>query len=258
MFGYGRSVHTSIQKLHELNPNSPPAQNQVEQVVLDTFHLKHVPQSGDPVNRPGAYENSRNRAVEIAQDYVASFGSDFERERQLEAIFEIPASNCVITGSIDLLLHEDEEGNILQAEIVDFKTMEGGEKPDENDDLDWTELALQVQLYARAADQVLGQNARTGSVHLLKDNQRIEVPITQEAVDAALANIEWAVMGILGSDFPMRPHPDKCGKCDFKMICPGTPQNFSVLLTVPPELHVPGRREMARAFSLYQALDDAR
>ncbi len=257
MFGYGRTVHTSIQKLHELNPNTPPAENRVEQVVLDTFHLKHVPPSGDPVNRPGAYENSRNRAVEIAQDYVASFGGDFARERQVEAVFEIPASNCVISGSIDLLLHEDEAGNILQAEIIDFKTMEGGETPGDNDDLDWTELALQVQLYARAADQVLGQNARTGSVHLLKDNQRVEVPISQEAVDAALANIEWAVTGILASDFPMRPHPEKCAKCDFRKICPRTPQDFRVLTTVPPELHLPGRREMARAFSLYQGPDDA-
>lgn len=255
MFGYGRTVHTSIQKLHELHPDTPPSENQVEQVVLDTFHLKHVPQSGDPVNRPGAYENSRNRAVEISKAYVASFGEDFERERQVEAVFEIPASNCVITGSIDLLLHEYDEGNILQAEIIDFKTMEGGETPGENDDLDWTELALQVQLYARAADQVLGRNARTGSVHLLKDNQRVEVPITQGAVDSALANIEWAVTGILASDFPMRPHPDKCSKCDFQKICPGTPQDFQVLTTTPPELHLPGRREMARAFSLYQGQD---
>lgn len=252
MFGYGRTVHTSIQKLHELNPDAPPDSDRIEPVVLDTFHLKHVPQSGDPVNRPGAYENSRDRAVEITGNYVAAFGGDFERERQVEAVFEIPASNCVISGSIDLLLHEDEEGNILQAEIIDFKTIEGGEQPDVNEDLDWTELALQVQLYTRAADQVLGQNARTGSVHLLKDNQRVEVPITQEAVDAALANIEWAVTGILESDFPMRPHPDKCAGCDFIAICPGTAQNFSILTTVPPELHLPGRREMARAFSLYQ------
>ena len=252
MFGYGRTVHTSIQKLHELYPTAPPEQAQIEPVVTDTFHLKHVPPSGDPVNRPGAYENAQNRAVEIARDYVSHFGSDFERERQVEAFFEIPSQNCVISGSIDLLLHEDAQGNILKAEIIDFKTMEGGDQPTENDDLDWTELALQVQLYAMAADQVLGQNAKTGNVHLLKDNQRIEVPVTQEAIDAALANVEWAVTGILQSDFPMRPHPDKCAKCDFLSICPGTPQSFSGSSSVPPELYLPDRREMARAFSMYQ------
>ena len=252
MFGYGKTVHTSIQKLHQLYPDAPPEPDQIEPVIRDTFHLKHVPPSSDPVNRPGAYENSRNRAIKIAQEYVEDFGSDFERRRQVEAVFEIPASNCVISGSIDLLLKEDEKGNILQAEIIDFKTMEGGEQPEANDKLDWTELALQVQLYARAADQVLGQNARTGSVHLLKDNQRVEVPITQEAVDAALTNVVWAVEGILQSDFPMRPHPDKCKECDFRSICPGTPQNFSTSTEAPPELHLPDRREMARAFSQYE------
>lgn len=253
MFGYGRTVHTSIQKLHELHPDSPPSENQVEQVVHNAFHLKHVPQSGDPVNRPGAYENSKNRAVEIAQNYVASYSGDFERERQVEVVFEIPASNCVITGSIDLLLHEDDEGNILQAEIIDFKTIEGGEMPCENDNLDWTELALQVQLYARAADQVLGQNAKTGCVHLLKDNQRVEVPVTEEAMDSALLNIEWAVTGILASDFPMRPHPDKCSKCDFSRICSKTPQDFRNQDSNPPEIHLPGRLEFAKAFSQFQA-----
>ena len=252
MFGYGKTVHTSVQKLHQLYPDAPPESDQIEPVVRDTFHLKHVPPSSDPVNRPGAYENARNRAIEIAREYVENFSSDFERRRQVEAVFEIPASNCVISGSIDLLLKEDEKGNILQAEIIDFKTMEGGEQPEANAKLDWTELALQVQLYARAADQVLGENARTGSVHLLKDNQRVEVPITQEAVDAALANVVWAVEGILQSDFPMRPHPDKCKGCDFRSICPRTPQNFSNSTEVPPELHLPSQREMARAFSQYE------
>jgi len=258
MFGFGQTVHTSIQKLHELYSDAPPLVDQVAQVVQGTFHLKHVPESRDPVNNPGAYEKAKNRAVEIAQDYVASYGTDFERERQVEAAFEIPAANCVISGSIDLLLREDLQGNILQAEIIDFKAMEGGESPETNTKLDWTELSLQVQLYANAADQVLGQNAKTGSVHLLKDNKRIEIPITSEAIAAAIANIEWAVTGILSGDFPMRPHPKKCANCDFKQLCPSTQQNFRVLTTVPPALFLPGQREMARAFSQYQGLDNAR
>ena len=253
MFGYGKTVHTVVQKLHELYPAESPTPAQTDKVVLDTFHLKHVPQSGDPVRRPGAFEMSRSRAGDIVQKYVVNFGGDFARERQVEAAFEIPASNCLISGSIDLLLHEDDQGNIVKAEIIDFKTLEGGALPAANNNLDWTDLALQVQLYARAADKVLGQKAKTGSVHFLKDNQRVEVPVSREAVDAALANIEWAVTGILQSDFPMRPHPDKCAKCDFRSMCLQTPQNFKTSTTTPPELYLPVGKEKVRAFSQYKA-----
>jgi len=43
MFGYSRTVHTSIRKLHELHPDSPLAENQVEQVVVDTFPKAAIP-----------------------------------------------------------------------------------------------------------------------------------------------------------------------------------------------------------------------
>ena len=253
MFGYGRTVHTSIQKLHERFPDTVPSRNDAEQTVHETFHLKHVPPSRDPVNHPGGYERAQESAVRVISEYVDHHGGDFTQERTLEATFEIPASDCVITGAIDLLLREDQNGQILDAAIVDFKAMEGGDDPAQNEELDWTELAMQVQLYARAADQVLGQNARTGSVHLLKDNQRVEVPITQEAVDAALANIEWAVQGILSADFPMRPHADKCANCDFVMICPRVAESFASG-SAPPPLHLPDNTtEMARAFSKFES-----
>ena len=48
-------------------------------------------------------------------------------------------------------------------------------QPDENAVI--TVEVLQVQLYAKAANEVLGENARTEAVHLLRDNQRVEVPV---------------------------------------------------------------------------------
>ena len=251
MFGYGKSVHTSIQKLHEIHSDASPTLEQAAQVVQDTFHLKHAPASRNPVAAPGPYERARAQAAEIAQGYVQKFGSDFVRERQIEATFEISAEDCTITGSIDLLLHEDENGSIQEAEVIDFKTMEGGPLPDDNNDLNWTSLALQVQLYAMAAEQVLDQNAKTGSVHFLKDGQRIKIPITPEALAAALRNVEWAVKGILSSDFPMRPHAAKCRQCDFEKLCPKQPQGFQTE-TCPPPLHLPNcQQQMAHAFSQY-------
>ena len=55
----------------------------------------------------------------------------------------------MISGSIDLMLHEDEDGEILDAQVIDFKSMEGGDDPELNPALDWTTLSLQVQLSPR-------------------------------------------------------------------------------------------------------------
>ena len=108
----------------------------------------------------------------------------------------------------------------------------------------WINLALQVQLYAHAADIVLGENAKTGAVHLLKevnrpDNpNRIDVPISDEAMLSAIANIQWAVDRIIHGDFPMRPSTNKCGECDFKKICAKRRQQFTNEQS-PPEIHIP-------------------
>jgi len=256
MFGFGRTVHTAVERLHEKYQSAAPTLEEARETTEHVFHLKHVPQSRDPVNSPGPYERARDKAVEIVQEYRDSFGGDFERRRQVEATFEVPADNCVISGSIDLILKEDPEGRILEAEIIDFKAIEAG--PESIEELDWAELSLQVQLYARAAQQVLGENAKTGHVHLLRDNRRVDVPVNDEAINVALANIEWAVRGVLASDFPMRPHRAKCSKCDFRMICPKTPQNFATQTAPPPPVHLPGDdTEMTRAFSQFeQGYDD--
>ena len=124
-----------------------------------------------------------------------------------------------------------------------------GPTPESGEKLDWTELALQVQLYAKAATDVLGEEARTGAVHLLKDGQRVEVPVDEEAIDAATANVEWAVLRIIDGEFPRRPHPQKCEACDFKLLCNQEREEFEPG-NLPPPIHVPpaGQR-MARAFS---------
>lgn len=249
LFGFGKTVHTSIEKLHEVFHSRPPSADEVETTVNDTFHLKHVFPSNDPKNKPGPYERARDAATEIAKNYVRDYSDDFARQRQVEVRFEIPVTQAVITGSIDLMLKQDEQGNILDASVIDFKSMEGKDNPVENEELHWTELALQVQLYAKAARDVLGENAQTGAVHLLKDNQRVMVPITNEAIGNAVANVEWAVGRIIDGEFPMRPQRVKCEKCDFRLLCPKVPEHFAKA-ALPPPIHIPGdQQQLARAFS---------
>lgn len=251
-FGYGLTVHAAVGKLHEVYRDRPPEGDEAEEVARQIFHLKHVPPSNDPENNPGPYERAQDSASEIVQRYATEYRDDFLRKRQVELPFEIPLRDAVISGEIDLVLRYDDEGNVVEATVVDFKAMEGGDEPDRSEDLEWSELALQVQLYALAATEVLGQVARTGAVHLLKDGQRVQVPIDDEAIAAAEANVEWAVQRIIDGDYPMRPHPEKCAACDFELICAQQSEEFDTDET-PPPIHVPGGEpEMARAFGDFE------
>ena len=245
LFGYGRVVHVAVEKLHELFPDEAPSPDQARAIAEHNFHLKHIAPSRDPANRPGAYENAKLKAKEIAAEYVEKFSVDFSRRRQDEARFEITAEGCLITGSIDLLMRYSDEGELLEAQVIDFKTMEGREEALENTKLEWTELALQVQLYAKAAREVLDEHAATGSIHFLKDNQRVDIPIDAAAVDAAIKNVEWAVSGILAQDFPMRPEESKCGDCDFRQICAKRPEDFALDRGSPPAIHIAEGKTLA-------------
>ena len=235
LYGYGLTIHTTINKLHQEFENDIPTNEDADKLTRETFHLKHVPPSDDPENRPGPYERGLERAVEVVVRYVEDYGDEFITEKQIEQRFEIPANQTVISGSIDLLVKEDEAGNITDVKVIDFKSIN---EPDAEEMLDWIDLSLQVQLYAKAANEVLGMNARTGAVHLLRDNQRIQVPITNEAIDSAIRNIEWAVDRIISEDFSMRPERSKCEMCDFKALCPKEPEQFSTN-DYPPPIHVP-------------------
>jgi DNA helicase-2/ATP-dependent DNA helicase PcrA len=252
MFGFGSCIHAAVGKLHEQFPDSIPTEDDAETVLREMFHLKHVPESRDPVARPGGYENARESGVQILRQYATDYADDFTHERQVEVRFEIPVTHAVITGSIDLLLRYDQDDNIVDSCVVDFKTMEGGPDPTDNEELDWTAMSLQVQLYAKAALEVLGENAQTGAVHLLKDGQRVTIPIDETALDSAIGNVEWAVDRIIDSDFPMRPEHEKCNACDFQVLCSQRAEEFRVD-SMPPEIHLPDplAPTLAPAFSQF-------
>ena len=252
LFGFGQTVHAAVGKLHEQFADRAPTADEAEAVAREIFHVKHVPPSNDPDRRPGPYERAADASATIVREYAQGYSNDFEHRRQLEVRFEIPLHDSVLGGAIDLLLHLDDEGRIIGANVIDFKAMKGGPDPERNTDIDWAELTLQVQLYARAAEDVLDTNAHTGAVHLLKDGQRITVPVDQTSIEHAVQNVEWAAQRIIDADFPMRPHPKKCSDCDWKLLCPQIPEDFNTEER-PPPLNLPGpKSQMVRAFNHHE------
>lgn len=235
LFGFGQTTHTILGRLHQTYKDRAPTEAEVTEMVESTFMLKHVFPSNDPVNRPGSYERAKMLVDKIMKQYAKEYANDFCRIRQDEARFELSVEDALITGAIDLLLKEDENHGIQSAEVIDFKSME---LPDDVEQQDWREMSVQVQLYSKAAREVLGENAETGFVHTLKKNQRIRIPVDELSVNSAIGAIEWAVKGILKNDFPMRPCLANCGKCDFKAMCAQRHQPFSSK-QLPPQINTP-------------------
>lgn len=244
LFGFGKTSHTILERLHQRFKDKAPTPEEVMEVVESTFMLKHVFPSNDPINRPGSYERAKSLVQKIMKEYSQRYASDFGRLRQDEARFEISVKDALITGAIDLLLMEDHKRNIITADVIDFKSME---TPEEKSDYDWRDMSIQVQLYSKAAKEVIGENVETGYIHTLKDNRRTAIPVDKESVNGAIGAIEWAVHGILNGDFPMRACANNCGKCDFKAMCAQKRQDFKTN-DRPPQINTPTGLKTIAAF----------
>lgn len=244
LFGFGKTSHTILERLHQRFKDRAPSAEEVAKIVESTFMLKHAFRSKDPINRPGSYERAKALVQRILTEYSQRYSTDFGRLRQDEARFEIPVRDALITGAIDLLLMEDPRSGITTADVIDFKSME---TPDDVGAYDWRDMSIQVQLYSKAAKEVIGENVKTGHIHTLKDNRRTAIPVDQDSVDRAIGAIEWAVRGILDGDFPMRACPKNCGICDFKAMCAQKRQEFKNG-EQPPEINTPAGLKKIAAF----------
>lgn len=98
-----------------------------------------------------------------------------------------------------------------------------------------TEEILSFNLTDHQYDAV---NVETGFVHVLKSNERVEVPVDDKSVQNAIKAIEWAVKGILRADFSMRACATSGGDCDLKAICKQKKESFNSS-EVPPQINTP-------------------
>jgi len=235
LFGFGKTSHTILERLHQQFKDRAPSEEEVTEIVESTFMLKHVFPSNDPINHPGPYEQAKMLVRKILTKYSQEYAADFGRLRQDEARFELSVKDALITGAIDLLLLKDPQSEIITADVIDFKSMETRE---DDPNHYWCDMSIQVQLYSQAAKEVLRENVKTGYIHTLKDNRRTAVPVDKASVDNAISVIEWAVRGILDGDFPMRACRRKCEKCDFKAMCAQKRQTFKNE-TQPPQINTP-------------------
>lgn len=205
-FGYGKQVHNLLNSIHERWRQSPPTEEQLNDLIEDSFMLRYT--SGEP------FEGMKRKATELITTYVAHYGHLFPLILESEMPFEFVLGEGLISGAIDLLQRTDPTtGDLVPVDVIDFKTGEPG-------DLDPEEGTLQVRLYAIGASRALRLDPQDAHIHHLSDNMRNPVDIGASALERAQRVIAQAVGGIKSQDFPQRT-AERCLQCDFRRICSG-------------------------------------
>lgn len=205
-FGYGKQVHNVLNLIHEDWRESPPSENELDELMEGNFMLRYT--RGEP------FERMKRRATELMTMYVAHYGHLFPLILESEMPFEFVLAEALISGTIDLLQRIDPTtGDLVPVDVIDFKTGEPGE-------LDPEEGTLQVQLYAIGARQALRLDPQDAHIHHLSDNMRNPVDIGAGALERAQRVIAQAVGGIKSQDFPQTT-AERCLRCDFRRICSG-------------------------------------
>ncbi len=148
----------------------------------------------------------------MIKNYVELNREDFSKVLETEKRFELVQGEALITGQIDLLKKFDEEGNVREVEIIDFKT----EK--EIDRLYRLDYELQLRLYAIACMKSLGLNPQQACIHHLDGNKKDYVNISQPDLDKASEEMNKAISNIIDGNFSPKPS-ENCADCDWQKIC---------------------------------------
>jgi DNA helicase-2/ATP-dependent DNA helicase PcrA len=181
------------------------------------FHLRYA--SG------GIEENWRDSAEDVLVSYSRDYQDDLINTYRPEIPFEILISDeenegaALVSGEIDLLERRDPETNeVEEVDIIDFKT---SEEPDDEPEK-MRDNRFQVQLYGLATRVEFELEAVDGYIHYLGEDEeeRIDVDLSDFKMEQVRKLVKSQVDKIMQRQFFADPEEEKCGRCDFEMICP--------------------------------------
>lgn len=205
--GFGKQIHNLINLLHKdfEDTQTIPSPKRIKQLVEEHFYLRYASTT--------LTEQLKTSAQKSLAQYVKMWETDFTLTVKTERPFEMEFKNALISGSIDMIKRESDDGSVL--EIIDFKTGKA-----ENDLMEKYEL--QVQLYTLAAREALGLNTQIAMVHFLDatKKERLQVGTSDYALENAKQQIGYAIDGITQMNFKRDARNNKkCASCDWKSIC---------------------------------------
>jgi DNA helicase-2/ATP-dependent DNA helicase PcrA len=205
-FGYGTRLHNILNIIYNdyITSKKVPDDTDIEELFDKHFFLRYATDA--------IIDNLKRAGTKVIGTYVGLNKADFSKVLETEKKFELVQGEALVTGQIDLLKKMDENGNVREVEIIDFKT----EK--EIDRLYQEDHELQLRLYAIACLRSLGLNPQQACIHHLDGNKKNYVDITQPQLDRAAEEMKEAVTDITSREFSPNPSKD-CADCDWNEIC---------------------------------------
>jgi len=209
-FGFGTNVHNILNVIHNnyIEDKKIPDEKDIQKIFEDLFKLRYATEKIE--------KNMKKGAKRIVKNYVRLHKHEFKYILETEKRFEFVMEQAIISGQIDLLKKMDDEGNVAEVEIIDFKTEK--EKKDKVYQLDHIK---QLRFYAIACLKSLGLNPKRACVHHLdqtKDKKEY-VNISPTFLNKTKKQIVKDVKDILKKNFPAKPSKI-CKNCDYRYICP--------------------------------------
>ncbi len=207
-FGYGTRIHNILNIIYNnyIRSGKIPDQAEVEKLFDQHFFLRYATDV--------MAENMKGAGKTVVKNYLKIHGQDFSKVLETEKAFEFVLGDALIGGRIDLLKKMDENGNLSEVEIVDFKNEKEGA------DLYSRNYELQLRLYAMACLESLGLHPKKACIHHLdaSGGKKDYIPIDEESLKEARKEIDGYVSGIIGRKFIPKPTTD-CKDCDWRKIC---------------------------------------
>ncbi|MBA2853477.1 DNA helicase-2/ATP-dependent DNA helicase PcrA [Methanococcus maripaludis] len=209
-FGYGTNIHNILNYVHNryLTDGKVLSNQEIDEITEKMFNLRYATEK--------MQENMKKGALKVIKNYVDLQNEEFRKILETEKHFEFSLGLALITGQIDLIKKLDENGNVSEVEIIDFKT-----ESNSKNDVYVLDYHKQLRLYALACLKSLGLSPEKAYIHhldVLGVNRKEEVNISPEVLEHTKGEIVSSIDDIFNKNFSPKPCGN-CELCDYNHIC---------------------------------------
>ena len=230
-YGYGQQLHNILAEIHQRAARGEQiTADMARRLVEERFSLRYTAE--------GPLRALRHAAAESIARYVDEYSDHAHLVLHPEKPFEYMdrESGALISGTIDLLEKIESgpggEERLVPVCVVDFKAQKWDTVEAYNERK--SEVENQLRLYATAVHHALGFDPQAAAAHFISPRQppaelvaqgvreRLEVDVSEYYQNQIRERVKLTVENIRAQEFPMSGcFRGRCGKCDFRQICPG-------------------------------------